>query len=132
MIKRAQKDFERQHCGAVYLQLLFLAALLHLIIKLCATKLVPLRHLHMEYYSGAFPDASEPFRKPNWKKPKMFSRGELEGSFQQHSTGRGRSNLQTQELSWLALVLPSSFPRLICGLHFPGSVSVQSGGSRGP
>lgn len=54
MIKCAQKAFERQPHGAVCLQMLFLAALLDLIIKLSIVKPVPLRHLHMEYYSGAF------------------------------------------------------------------------------
>lgn len=40
--------------GAACLQLLFLAALLHLVIKLYITKLVPLRHLHVEYYTVGF------------------------------------------------------------------------------
>lgn len=75
MIKRARKGFERQHRGAVRLQLLSLAALLHLIIKLSIAKPVPLRHLHMEYYSGAFPDASKPSCKLNWKKTKTFAQG---------------------------------------------------------
>lgn len=33
-------------------------ALLHLIIELSIVKPVSLRHLHVEYYSGAFPDTS--------------------------------------------------------------------------
>lgn len=75
MVKWAQKGLERQPHGAVCLQMLFLAAFLNLIIKLSIAKLVPLRHLHMEYYSGAFPDASKPSCKLNWKKPKMFAQG---------------------------------------------------------
>lgn len=74
-IKWAQKAFERQPHGAVCLQMLFLAALLDLIIKLSIAIPVPLRHLHMEYYSGAFPDASKPSCRLNWKKPKMFAQG---------------------------------------------------------
>lgn len=55
MIKTAQKSFEGQYHGAIYL-----TTILPLIAKRCAAKPTPLRQLHMEYYHGAFPDASKP------------------------------------------------------------------------
>lgn len=61
--------------GAARLQLLFLATLLQLVIKLYIAKPVSLRHLHMQYHSGAFPDASKPSCRLNWKKTKTFAQG---------------------------------------------------------